>query len=345
MPYPSYGELGSMILHQTLYNMFPPSSFDAQSIAPLTPQEFIQRILVPEAALALIMEDTGQDRIQAVQTMRESAGYGMAMFPDTSEGPGIGAGEDIVLERARARRRQLDDEERMEAVLHSLGSEDEQSTKNKGTKRPKKLHSATTTDIEGTSAVQHKMKKKKAGSRTDAESEADDHKCEVTAVHNNIRGPTSALKPNISHLTQTNMDSQAYRLKARPTHSGAYSHLKRASVNAGIEPNVSPVVQNSLGIPDGRSINAPIDVDAQIIHIVDTSSQSEGEPRIPAKTLRKGLRSSRAVSGSSDAEAQEVGHDNPTPKPKPRRQLPRLEPNNPLLLLPARDPGRESSVE
>jgi hypothetical protein len=103
----SYGELGSMILHQTLYNMFPPSSFDAQSIAPLTPQDFIQRILVPEAALALIMEDTGQDRIQAGQTMRESAGYGVAMFPDTSEGPGVGAGEDIVLERARVRRREL----------------------------------------------------------------------------------------------------------------------------------------------------------------------------------------------------------------------------------------------
>ncbi|KAI0305987.1 RTC4-like domain-containing protein [Multifurca ochricompacta] len=75
-----YGELGSMILHQTLYNMFPPSSFDAQSITPLTPQEFIQRILVPEAALSLIMEDTRQDQMQALQTMRESSGYGWQCF-------------------------------------------------------------------------------------------------------------------------------------------------------------------------------------------------------------------------------------------------------------------------
>ncbi|KAI0299152.1 hypothetical protein BC826DRAFT_1119025 [Russula brevipes] len=34
-----YGELGSMILHQTLYNIFPPSSLDPMSITPLTPQD------------------------------------------------------------------------------------------------------------------------------------------------------------------------------------------------------------------------------------------------------------------------------------------------------------------
>ncbi|KAA1468921.1 hypothetical protein DENSPDRAFT_764132, partial [Dentipellis sp. KUC8613] len=81
-----YGELGSMVIHQTIYNLFPPSSFDADSISPLTPTEFIQRILVPEAALALIMEDMGFDREHAAITMRESAAYGVAMFPDTGDG-------------------------------------------------------------------------------------------------------------------------------------------------------------------------------------------------------------------------------------------------------------------
>ena len=173
----SYGELGSMILHQTLYNMFPPSSFDPQSIAPLAPQEFIQRILVPEAALALIMEDTGQDRAKAVQTMRESAGYGVAMFPDTSEGTEVGAGEDIVLERARVRRRELEDEERIEALLLTGGSEDEHLSQNKGTKRPKMPSSATATDIEEFATTRRKMKRKKAGKRTgtDAESGSDGH--------------------------------------------------------------------------------------------------------------------------------------------------------------------------
>lgn len=367
-----YGELGSMIMHQTLYNMFPPSSFDARSIAPLTPQDFIQRILVPEAALTLIMEDTGQDRIQAVRTMRESAGYGVAMFPDTSEGHEVGAGEDIVLERARARRRQLDDEERMEAMLHSVDSEDEKSSKNKGTKRPKKLNSTTTTDIEGTSATQHKMKRKKAGSRTDAESEADDHRCGVmedirgtssnfAAGYSALRSPPravptspspepSTLEFNLAQLTRaTNMDS-----KPKSTQSDTYSDSKRVSINTGVAPVVSP---NSPGRPDGRSMSAPIDVDAQVLYVADTTSQSEGEPQhIPVGAPHHGLRSSRTavgVSGSSDAEVQEMVHGRPTTRPKPRRQLPeraasagrRLGLNNPLSLLSARDPGRDSSVE
>lgn len=378
-----YGELGSMILHQTLYNMFPPSSFDARSIAPLTPQDFIQRILVPEAALALIMEDTGQDRIQAVQTMRESAGYGVAMFPDTSEGPGVGAGEDIVLERARARRRELDDEERMEAMLDSMESEDEQLSKKKGTKRPKKLNSTTTTDIEGATGAQHKMKRKKAGSRTDAESEADDHRRGVMAAHKDTRGassnsttgyPTlqspprvkstilspgsSTLEFNLAQLTRTsNMDSQVYKSGPRSTQSDTYSDSKRVSTTTGVAPNVLPANPNSVGRPDGRSTSGPIDVDAQIIYIADTPSQSEDEPHIPAKAPRNGLRSSRtmgSVSGTSDAKVQEVGgHDRPIPKPRPIRQLPerdasagrRLGPNNPISLLPARDPGRDPSVE
>ncbi|KAI9440454.1 RTC4-like domain-containing protein [Lactarius indigo] len=365
-----YGELGSMVMHQTLFNMFPPSSFDARSVAPLTPQDFIQRVLVPEVALALIMEDTGQDRIQAVRTMRESAGYGVAMFPDTSEGPEVGAGEDIVLERARARRRQLDDEERMEAIFHSMDSEDDKSSKNKGTKRPKKLNSTTTTDIEGTSATRHKMKRKKAGSRTDAESEADDHRRGVMGTREETRGTSSnfatgysalrsppraapispspgssTLEYNLAQLTQaTIMDS-----KPRSTRCS-----KRVSINAGVAPIVSP---NSPGRPDGRSMSAPIDVDAQVIYVADTTSQSEGEPQhIPVGAPRYGLRSSRTtvgLSGSSDAEIQEMVHDRPTTKPKPRRQLPeraasvgrRLGPNNPLSLSSTRDPGRDSSVE
>ena len=364
----SYGELGSMILHQTLYNMFPPSSFDAQSIAPLTPQDFIQRILVPEAALALIMEDTGQDRIEAARTMRESAGYGVAMFPDTSEGPGVGAGEDIVLERARVRRRELDDEEQMEAMLLSMDSEDGQPSKNKGTKRPKKLNSATTTDIEVTTAVQHKMKRKKAGSRTDAESEADDHRHGFVVTRKDGTSSNfatgysraastfpspgqSALQPNAQLVQIENMNSQVYKSEPRSTQRDAYSDSKRVSTNTSVAPNVPP---NSLGRPD----SAPIDVDPQVIYVVDSTSQSEDEPRIPVKAPRPVSRSSRtavSVAGSSDADVEELGHDRPPPKPKPkaRRQLPeratsagrRLGPNKPVSLLSARNPDRDSSVE
>lgn len=122
-----------MVIHQTLYNFFPPTSFHTPSIAPFTPSEFIQRILVPEAALWLIMEDTGQPPEEAIKTMRESAAYGVTMFPDGRRGGKYGddvdgdvdeggVGEDIVMERARARRAEVEVEDRVEErVLKEMG--------------------------------------------------------------------------------------------------------------------------------------------------------------------------------------------------------------------------------
>jgi hypothetical protein len=65
--------------------------------------EFIHRILVPEAAVALIMEDRGLDvtnvahKIRAIKLMKDSAAYGIAMFPDSdtnSSAAGSGSGVD-----------------------------------------------------------------------------------------------------------------------------------------------------------------------------------------------------------------------------------------------------------
>ncbi|KAH7885744.1 RTC4-like domain-containing protein [Phlebopus sp. FC_14] len=123
-----YGEQGSNIIHQTLFNLFPPSSFDASLIAPLSPAEFIQRILVPEAAVRLIAQDLCADIGDAIATLRESAQYGVAMFPDTVSGEGkrkevdmdddeMGVADQIVMERARVRRRELEEEEKIEAQM------------------------------------------------------------------------------------------------------------------------------------------------------------------------------------------------------------------------------------
>ncbi|KAI0766656.1 RTC4-like domain-containing protein [Trametes elegans] len=117
-----YGELGYVIIHQTLCNLFPPANFDPAAALPLTPADFIAQILVPEAALNLIMEDLGQSRADALKTLRDSVQYGVAMFPaDEGEGgKGSGdemvltAGERIIMERARARRKELEEEERQE---------------------------------------------------------------------------------------------------------------------------------------------------------------------------------------------------------------------------------------
>ncbi|KAI0832012.1 RTC4-like domain-containing protein [Trametes gibbosa] len=117
-----YGELGYVIIHQTLCNLFPPASFDPAAAQPLTPEEFIAHILVPEAAANLIMEDLGLSRVDALKTLRESVEYGVAMFPaDEGEGGRVDgdtsiltAGERMIMERARARRKELEEEERME---------------------------------------------------------------------------------------------------------------------------------------------------------------------------------------------------------------------------------------
>ncbi|KAI9067967.1 hypothetical protein FKP32DRAFT_1538104, partial [Trametes sanguinea] len=76
-----YGELGYVIIHQTLCDLFPPASFDPVAALPLTPADFIAHVLVPEAALNLIMEDLNLPRADALKTLRDSVEYGVAMFP------------------------------------------------------------------------------------------------------------------------------------------------------------------------------------------------------------------------------------------------------------------------
>ncbi|KAK1222124.1 hypothetical protein PQX77_015052 [Marasmius sp. AFHP31] len=114
--------------------MFPPSSVEPGLVAPLDPKEFIQRILVPEVAVRLIMEDrktrgaTGFN--EAVQVLRDSAAYGVAMFPDDGSGGSNTGGEksrkgrtqesdksgstaldEMLQEKARKRRKEIEEEE------------------------------------------------------------------------------------------------------------------------------------------------------------------------------------------------------------------------------------------
>ncbi|KZV91332.1 hypothetical protein EXIGLDRAFT_615760, partial [Exidia glandulosa HHB12029] len=79
-----YGERGSVVLHQALFALYPPEVLNTAQprYAPLSTQTFIHSVLVPEAALALIMQDTGSSRPDALKTMRASSRYGSLMFPD-----------------------------------------------------------------------------------------------------------------------------------------------------------------------------------------------------------------------------------------------------------------------
>ena len=143
-----------MIIHQTLFDLFPPSSFDPTRILPLTPNEFISRILVPEVALRLIMEDRDLEGIDGMQealiVLRESSTYGVAMFPeDAGEGrtgmkrrdDALWVGDKIVMERARKRRKELEEEEEQEEreetkrIAENEGGVDTQVKKKRGKKR------------------------------------------------------------------------------------------------------------------------------------------------------------------------------------------------------------------
>lgn len=120
----SYGEQGSVIIAQTLYDLFPPESIDADCVSPLNPLEFIQRILVPEAATELIREDMRYAvKDEALETLRESSKFGTTMFPDLDARGGIG--DRIVRSRARARRKQAEEEIRLDEELERLTSEDD----------------------------------------------------------------------------------------------------------------------------------------------------------------------------------------------------------------------------
>ncbi|KAJ6631515.1 RTC4-like domain-containing protein [Mycena sp. CBHHK59/15] len=145
-----YGELGSVIIHQTLYDMFPLAAINPDLVSPLTPNEFIQRILVPEVGMRLVMQDLLlevdelSDKKQAVAVLRESASYGVAMFPeDGGEWAGVsgkkkeeeeeemGVAELMVMERARKRRKELEIEEREEDEMWRLQQAKEEAKKEK----------------------------------------------------------------------------------------------------------------------------------------------------------------------------------------------------------------------
>ncbi|KII85748.1 hypothetical protein PLICRDRAFT_79772, partial [Plicaturopsis crispa FD-325 SS-3] len=77
-----YGERGATIIHQTLFNLFPPESMDPELTHPIAPADFIRLVLAPEVALNLVKEDLGCGKRSALKTLRESSVYGVAMFPE-----------------------------------------------------------------------------------------------------------------------------------------------------------------------------------------------------------------------------------------------------------------------
>ncbi|KAF5362164.1 hypothetical protein D9756_002656 [Leucocoprinus leucothites] len=142
-----YGELGQIIIQQTLFNMFPLDSFDLKLIKPFTANDFIQRVLVPEVALRLIMEDRGLKGLIGAETalpiLRESTTYGVTMFPEDSGESGrrggksgkIGVGDRIVMERAMKRRKEIEEGGEVEALFEDAKGSGIAKERKKGKRR------------------------------------------------------------------------------------------------------------------------------------------------------------------------------------------------------------------
>ncbi|KAG6832120.1 hypothetical protein H0H87_002633 [Tephrocybe sp. NHM501043] len=125
----------------TLYDLFPPVSIDPTTVSPLTASEFLQRILVPEIGARLIMQDMhmdGTEMDEAVKILRESATYGVAMFPaDDGEGydrddEEMGEADMMLMKTAMRRRKELDADEKEEVEeLERQMAEEAQRRKSK----------------------------------------------------------------------------------------------------------------------------------------------------------------------------------------------------------------------
>lgn len=118
----SYGERGSIIIQQLLYTMFPLEKLSDNLFKPLNAAEFIQRVLLPETGLQLIKEDQSCGDEKALETMRDSALYGIGMFPDLGDKDKIHTA--IVEERAKKRRKEIAQEE---SEVIDLDGDDEYS--------------------------------------------------------------------------------------------------------------------------------------------------------------------------------------------------------------------------
>jgi hypothetical protein len=69
-----------MILIITLTSMFPEGSFDI-AFQPLSYKTLIREVLVREAALLLIQQDLGFDRVKTLKTLTNSEGFGTMLHP------------------------------------------------------------------------------------------------------------------------------------------------------------------------------------------------------------------------------------------------------------------------
>ena len=72
-------------MEHSLVTLFPNTALTAETTFPLSAADFRTLILLPEAAVQLIMGDLTQDRRAALETLNSSIWYGDSQYPLNAE--------------------------------------------------------------------------------------------------------------------------------------------------------------------------------------------------------------------------------------------------------------------
>jgi hypothetical protein len=159
------------------------------------------------------MQDLHLDRDEAIATLRESSQYGVAMFPDTGSGKGAtidddeGVADRIVMERAKVRRLELEEEEKLEEQMWNeerakrrcmaqMERREKARQRAEQLKKSKELAGYCSREVsEATeSETQYRPSRTtaKAGSRTATDSETDNMSVDSSTSRRSTRSRTGA---------------------------------------------------------------------------------------------------------------------------------------------------------
>ena len=72
-------------MEHSLVTLFPNTALGAGITSPLSAADFRTLVLLPEAAVQLIMDDLTQDRREAMETLNSSIWYGDSQYPLDAE--------------------------------------------------------------------------------------------------------------------------------------------------------------------------------------------------------------------------------------------------------------------
>ncbi|KAJ7030004.1 RTC4-like domain-containing protein [Mycena alexandri] len=375
-----YGELGSVIIHQTLYDMFPLTNIDPVLVDPLTPNEFIQRILVPEVGMRLVIEDMDldsedrTDKKRAVAVLRDSASYGVAMFPEDGgdwagvsgkknreDDEAMGVADLMVMERARKRRKELEIEEREEDEAWQAQQEREEAEKQRA------------------KAEVAKEKRRARRKAKEKEKEAEPVVVDLTTrprprpLPKNKAKATVAADPASGMDTGSGMDTDSSS-DPRPSRNDSDMEMMAVSSSQS-SPEVEAVATPRPRSPRGNKVKSPAETfdddsdfplevaaaapskrvkakpKAKSSKRTTESSEPEVEsdagkvrisprPRSPSASLTSGKRLTRGISVLDLCSSSEGGSgvDNANPKPRKAERVaptPRRKPRKSIPQLPA----------